>query len=273
MPEGITIETCTLCNSKCIICPNGYNSRSSYFMPIPEFKRILKFFPHLKGVALCGMYEPLADSRLDEILTAVSYTQPQVEVTIFTNGSLLNERNREILLSHANIKNIIVSIHGYTAETYERIMVGLKRDTVYENVHSLAKERFEYQNLLSDKVEPRISVSFVRIKQNIHELAAFRQFWKDKVDVISDFEVMNWRGQVPAEELLYEQPMHTRACPMFEQPLVIDAYGNVVRCCYDFTFNYGHVLHGGLEKWQNKKWESETYPTSECKTCLGWHYY
>jgi hypothetical protein len=236
-------------------------------MALREFQEIIEYFPNLKGLALCGMYEPLADNRLDDILSLIEKLKPNCEVVIFTNGQFLRNTNRKMLLSHPCLKNIVISIHGFTKETYEKIMIGLDRDTVYENVQALASA------IHSFKLPIKLSVSFVRIKQNVHELPVFREFWKDKVDVVSDFEVMNWRGEVPAEDLLYDTPKHTRPCPMYEQPLVIDAYGNVVRCCYDFTFNYGHVLRGGLENWQNKKWESQTYPTVECKPCHGWHFY
>ena len=264
MIDSITIETATSCNALCKICPNQFKPRPHYLMPLEEFEKILQFFPNLKGVVLCGMYEPLMDVRLNRILAIIEGLQPEAEVTIFTNGSLLTVPKAKMLLSHPNFKNLIVSIHGFSKEVYESIMVGLRRDEVYRHVLNFMKLR---------DITPHVSVSFVKIKQNIHELEVFREFWKDKVDIVSDFEVMNWKGQVPALDLLYGSPIHTRPCPMFEQPLVIDAYGNIVRCCYDFTFNYGHVLKGGFEEWQNKKRESDTYPTEECKTCLGWLYY
>ena len=264
--EGITIETSTLCNAKCLICPNHSNPRPAYYMPEHEFMEILRFFPNLKGVVLCGMYEPLLDSRFDSFLNTIAHFAPDAEVTIFTNGSRLTSQNRRLLLRHPNLKHIVVSIHGFSKQVYESIMVGLNRDQVYSNVLSLMQE-------IGANPEPQLSVSFVRIKQNIHELQAFKQFWMGKVDVVSDFEVMNWRGAVPAEKLLIEEPKHERPCPMYDQPLVIDAYGQVVRCCYDFSFNYGHVLKGGFQKWLNKKRVSETYPTDDCKPCLGYRYY
>lgn len=234
-------------------------------MPLNEFKAILKFFPNLKGVVLCGMYEPLLDARLPALLSIIEEMQPEAEITIFTNGSLLTIPETKMLLTYDNFKNLIVSIHGFSQEVYESIMVGLDRDQVYENVQN-------FMTLLDTKLEPQVSVSFVRIKQNIHELEAFKKFWKEKVDVVSDFELMNWNDQVPVIDLLSELPKHERACPMFEQPLVIDAFGMIVRCCYNFAFNYGHVLLGGYKKWLQKKRESETYPSTNCKPCLGWHY-
>lgn len=270
MIDSITIETMTTCNAKCIICPNQFNPRLPHLMPLDEFKAILNCFPNLKGVVLCGMYEPLLDSRIDFILEIIERKQPQAEITIFTNGSILTEGVSDILLSHRNFKNLVISIHGFSKETFESIMVGLDRDKVYGNVISFLRRPGQKWFGLP---KPFVSVSFVRIKQNIHELEAFRNFWKDKVDVVSDFEVMNWRGAVDEEKLLYEKPTYTRPCPMFDQPLVINAYGNIVRCCYDFSFNYGRVLGRGLKTWLNKKRESDTYPTNECKPCLGWKHY
>jgi MoaA/NifB/PqqE/SkfB family radical SAM enzyme len=264
MIESVTIETSTLCNAKCIICPNHLKPRPPHYMPQNEFMKILNFFRNLKSVVLCGMYEPLLDNRFDSFLNTIEHFAP--EVTIFTNGSLLTSQNRKLLLRHPNLKHIVVSIHGFSKEVYESIMVGLNRDQVYSNMLNLMQE-------IGTNPEPKVSVSFVRTKQNINELEEYRKFWKDKVDVVSDFEIMNWRGHIEAKKFLVEKPTHDRACPMYEQPLVIDAMGNIVRCCYDFSFNYGHVLRGGYEKWLSKKWESETYPTNDCKPCLGWHYY
>lgn len=264
--DSITIETATSCNARCIICPNQFKPRPHYLMPLEEFEAILKFFPELLGVVLCGMYEPLIDVRLNAVLDIIEKCQPKAEITIFTNGSLLTQPKAQMLLSHPNFKNLVVSIHGFSKQVYESVMVGLNRDKVYENVQN-------FMHLVGCNPEPKVSVTFVRIKQNIAELEAFRKFWKDKVDVVSDFEVENWRGAVPIENLLYETPHYTRPCPMFEKPLVIDAYGNIVRCCYDFSYNYGHVLQGGYEKWLKKKRESETYPTNDCKPCLGYKFY
>lgn len=265
MQDNITIETQTDCNAKCIICPNGQKARSHHQMSLEEFEAILRYFPQLKTVVLCGLYEPLLDPRLDQILTIIEKAHPAADVTIFTNGSLLTQEKGLMLKSHPNFKNLVVSIHGASKKAYESIM-GLDYDTVYTNV-------LNFLDLIAYDPSIRVSVSFVRTKQNVHELEDFRHFWKGRVDNVSDFECMNWRGAVDKNKLLYEIPKFTRACPMFEAPLVIDAHGNIVRCCYDFSFSYGHVLRGGYENWLAKTRVSDTYPSDDCKQCLGWRHY
>lgn len=264
MIDNITIETATSCNAKCIICPNNSNPRPYHLMPLDEFEGVLRFFPSLKIMALCGMYEPLMDPRLSKIFDIIENLHPKTEVVIFTNGVLLTIPKAKMLLSHSSFKHLVVSIHGYSQEVYQRVM-GLNRDVVYKNV-------LNFMGLL-DGDTPDVNVSFVRVRQNIEELNLFREFWEDKVHQVSDFEIMNWNGAIPISEFLIEEPKHVRACPMFEKPLVIDAFGNIVKCCYDFSWNYGHVLRGGYQKWLEKKPISETFPMEHCKPCYGWRHY
>lgn len=262
--DSITIETASHCNARCIICPQCYYPRKPYFMPLKTFGEILKMFPNLKSVVLCGLYEPLIDNRLDGILHIIEYEKPKAEISIFTNGSLLTPEKIEILLSHPNLKSIIFSIHGFRKEVYNNVMKGLDRDTTYNRINRFLEVKGKY---------PKVRVSFVRIAQNIKDLPAFRSYWMERVDEVSDFEVMNWRGLVPWSKLAYETPKYNRFCPMFDWPLVIDAYGNVVRCCYCFDRTYGNVLQGGIENWLRKNPVSNTYPFEDCKECVGWKCY
>jgi hypothetical protein len=208
------------------------------------------------------MYEPLADYRLANILDSIHYVQPFAEVTIFTNGSLLTSNVQNLLVSKPFFKNLVVSMHGFSTEVHWQVM-GLDPIAIRKNV-------LDFIALKKERPDICVSVSFVRIKQNVHELAAFRQFWQGKVDRVSDFEVCSWQGRVPVENLYPSKPKGKRPCPMFEQPLVIDAYGNIVLCCYCFWTNYGHVLKGGYQSWLNKKRVSDTFPLPECEKCNGW---
>lgn len=261
MIDSITIETSTICNARCIICPNGYQPRKPYMMSLGEFQRIMRRFFYLKGVVLCGMYEPLLDPRLDAILTIIGTEVPKAEITIFTNGFTLNEKTSSILLAHPT-GNLVVSIHGFVKPTYEKVMPPLKRDVVYNNVQKFMALKGGVGK------KPHVSVSFIRTIQNIHELERFREFWKGKVDLVSDFEPMNWNGAVPFKKIAYAYPSHTRKCPMFDRPLVIDAHGQIVRCCWNFRFSYGHILKDGLKNWRNKKFDA-----NDCSQCVGTKYY
>ena len=68
---NITMETSTVCNAKCVICPNNKNRRKSYFTPLENIKETISLFPNLKEISLCGMYEPLIDERLNIIFKTI----------------------------------------------------------------------------------------------------------------------------------------------------------------------------------------------------------
>lgn len=262
--DNITIETSTFCNARCLICPNGSTFRDSYLTPLDDFESNLRMFPDLKQVALCGMYEPLADNRLPQIFEIIKKVNPSMEITIFTNARLLNKWEDLIL---DNVASIIFSVHGFSIEVYNKVMRGLDRDDTYKNIINFCKKRKE-----RGAAKPRTTVSFVRTALNIAELQDFGEFWKPYVDNVASYELMNWNGQVDIS--LRDKPKTTvRACPMYGGPLVIDAFGNVVRCCYNFRFSYGNVRKGGMDNWLAKVRASDTYPDPDCMQCDGWRFY
>lgn len=262
---NITIETSTFCNAKCIICPNNIKSRDFYLTPLEDFRNTLLKFPNLKTISLCGMYEPLSDNRLPQILDIIKEVNPKMDIIIFTNASLLNKWD-DLILEDKNIKHIIFSIHGFTSVIYNKVMKGLNRDKTYQNIINFCKKR----NNKSVKT-PITSVAFIRTSINIKELNNYINFWKQYADNVANFELMNWNGTVNNYKELYDKEKQTyRSCPMFENPLVIDAYGNIVRCCYNLKFNYGNVNENGIENWLNKKRVSTLYPSTDCFNCDGW---
>ncbi len=265
---NLTIETSTFCNAECVICPNSTVEyrRKPHLMSLQEFENILRLFPNLSSISLCGCYEPLADSRLSEIFDIIKKVNSNTNITLFSNGSLLHKW-KDLLLNNDNLKSIIFSVHGFHSKTYNKLMKPLDRDKTYSNIiHFIEKRK------TMGKSNPKISVSFVRTSENIHEFDDFKKFWKQhNVDYVHNFELMNWNNRVTNYDNLVDRPkIITRQCPMYECPTVIDAYCNVVRCCYNVTFNYGNVFKDGIEKYLLKKRASDTYPDFGCIKCDGW---
>ena len=265
---NITIETSSFCNAECIICPNSQTKykRKSHLMSLEDFENTLKLFPNLNSIYLSGCYEPLSDNRLPQIFNIVKKANPNINITIFSNGSLLNKWI-DLILNTENLSSIIFSVHGYSNESYNKIMKNLDRDTVYNNIIKLINKRNEL-----GKNTPKISVTSLRLSSNIHELEEFKKFWKQqKIDYVHSFELMNWNNKVDNYDSLIDKPkLITRLCPMYEFPIVIDAFCNVVRCCYDVSFSYGNVFKDGVDKYLAKRRISTTYPDWDCIKCDGW---
>ena len=146
-------------------------------------------------------------------------------------------------------------------------MKNLDRDKTYNNIIQFLKKRRQLK-----KINPKISVTFVRTSLNVNELNDFIKFWKEyPLDNIHNFELMNWNGKVLDYDNLIDKPkIIPRQCPEYDNPLVIDAYGDIVRCCYDISFSYGNVFDNGIDKYLAKKRISDTYPDFDCIKCDGW---
>ncbi len=263
---NITIETSTFCNAECVVCPNSSSEhrRKPHLMSLQDFENILTLFPNLSSISLCGCYEPLSDNRLPQVFEIIKKIHPNIEITIFSNGSLLHKWT-DLLLNTKNLLSIIFSVHGY--ETYNKIMKNLDRDTVYNNIINLINKRNEL-----GKSTPKISVTILRLSLNLSEFKEFKTFWnKQKVDYVHSFELMNWNNKVDNYDNLIDKPkLTTRPCPMYEFPMIIDANCNIVRCCYNLSFSYGNVFKDGVNKYLEKKRLTNTYPDFDCIKCDGW---
>ena len=267
--ENLTIETSSICNAKCKICPNFDKPRLPHLMPLKDFENTLKRFTNLTSMSLCGCYEPLLDKRLPEIFSIIKKIHPNIKITIFTNGSNL-KNNENLLLNCENLKSIIFSIHGFSIKVYNTLMINLDRDTTYNNIIKFIKFKNNYRSDIHNN-PLKIAVSFVRTSENLYEWIDFKNYWKNKVDDVHNFELMNWNSKVTNyENLIDKTKLQSRECPMYENPMVIDAFGNIIRCCYNTDFNYGHVFKDGVKNYLNKKRVSNTYPDFDCIKCDGW---
>lgn len=90
--DAVEIETTTICNRKCIYCPNSKISRPQTSMEEAIFKKIIdslaeigfsgRISPHFYG-------EPLMDERLPELIKYTRGKLPKAHIKLFTNGDLL----------------------------------------------------------------------------------------------------------------------------------------------------------------------------------------
>lgn len=263
---NLTIETSSHCNAKCKICPNSENPRECHLMSLHNFEKILKLFPNLSSISLSGCYEPLSDNRLIEIFDIIKKVNPKMNITIFSNGSLLHKWE-DVLLNNENLSSIIFSVHGFSSITYNKLMKNLDRDKTYNNIINFLEKRNNMK-----KIKPKIAVTFVRTSENILEFNDFKKFWKQhQIDNIHNFELMNWNNKIINYDTLIDKSKTIpRACPMYEASMVIDTFCNVVRCCYNVSFSYGNVLDNGVDNYLSKKRTSSTYPDFDCIKCDGW---
>jgi len=98
----IEIETITLCNRKCVYCPQKNYNRGNHTMKESLFKKIIDELRELKfqGRVFMHLYgEPLLDKRLPHLVKYTREKLPKSVIEIVTNGDFLSIRLFNILLN------------------------------------------------------------------------------------------------------------------------------------------------------------------------------
>lgn len=166
-PIYVQIPTGTKCNLKCVFCTDrGENSPINY--KDLSFEEFLPFADVISLSSLLQLYgwgEPLMNRDYEKIFDYVVEKYPGIHLYISTNGVLLSEEWIQKLVSQGNIC-LNVSLNAATPETYSALMKADKFDKVVQNLRNLKKA-------MKDAKGVSLSLSFVALRNNIHELPDF----------------------------------------------------------------------------------------------------
>ncbi len=144
-PRVMEFDIANTCNLECIMCNGNASSairkNRERLPPVPnpydaEFVRQLEaFIPHLREAKFYGGEPFLIDIYYD-IWNKIVEKNPDAEMFVLTNGTILNDRVKEIL--NKGRFALGVSIDAATRETYERIRMGASYEKVMKNLEYFA---------------------------------------------------------------------------------------------------------------------------------------
>jgi len=119
MIKFIFLELTNFCNFNCTFCPNAVMTRKREFM---DKDLAIRLLDEISGknlaeepIQLHLMGEPLLHPHIFDILEFMR--QKNLPVRLFTNGALLNEKNRDRIYA-AEIKELVIGIQTHSEETY-----------------------------------------------------------------------------------------------------------------------------------------------------------
>lgn len=144
MPKVLEFEISNVCNLECVMCSGNFSSsirknrekQPPLNSPYDEafVKQLEAFVPHLVEARFLGG-EPFLINIYYQIWDLITRLNPNIKVVITTNGTILNNRVKDVL---DKLKaNIIISIDSLEKENYERIRKNAKFDQVMENFQYL----------------------------------------------------------------------------------------------------------------------------------------
>jgi len=229
-PIDIVAELANVCNLRCVMCFQTdkalpvLKTTSVALMKMDTFKKIVDECARYRIPALKLSWR--GESMLNKHFTEmIRYAKARgiLEVTSLTNGTLMDERMcREII--DAKLDQLVISIDGFTKETYEKIRIGADYDAVLSNLKNLIAIKGKSR-------KPFIRLQYTESQINRHETARFYDYWKDEVDEIAISYCKEFGS--PQKEDSSKMPIYEYCCQQPFQRLIIMADGTVTVCATD----------------------------------------
>lgn len=245
-PTFISIEPANYCMLKCPQCPVGMRNQEDKhgeksLLSIDLCQKVIDdVSKYAHTIIFYFQGEPLLNKHLPEM---IGYAHSQKLYTIVSTNALLLSEELANSLQHAGLDKMVVSIDGFTQESYEQYRVGGKLDKALEGLRNA-------------RVIPEVELQCLLLKSNEKEWGWLRKNYKSlgahKLSMKSaqfyDFEHGN--PLMPSDEKYSRYALGKDGLYHLKKPLrrhcfrlwsgcVIDTKGNVLPCCFDKNQQHG----------------------------------
>lgn len=166
LPSVLQIGLSNRCNFHCVYCPDHFvgSPVDRQHLSGDALKDLLAYIPSLEIAAFHGVSEFFVEPNFFDIVERCA--SAGVQLSLNTNGSVLTPRHLDALGSYPARLGVNFSVDATTAEVFRRIR-GFDFDRVLRNI-CLYLERFRQRTRAT-----WCSLSFVIMKSNVHQMAAF----------------------------------------------------------------------------------------------------
>lgn len=232
-PRRINIETTSICNLDCIMCPTQSKARAEGTMTMEIFRRLAdEIGGHGADIVwLHAWGEPLVDKWLFDRIAYIKQFPAIANVVISTNATLLRGE-KAIQLAHSPLDTVVFSLDGVKPETYEAIRRGARFHQVMDNVRAFLQAR-----RTANGRGPRAVFQIIAMQETQEEIEAFKRQWHPYLepgDYIHVKSFNTWAGKTkdrgfPQRGIDFRVP-----CTAFLwDALTVLWDGAVVPCCFD----------------------------------------
>jgi MoaA/NifB/PqqE/SkfB family radical SAM enzyme len=236
-PLYIQIETVSICNARCVMCPVEEWTRDNTIMKPELFQKIVvelaNYADWLERVTIQLDGEPLIDKQLENRIRQLKEIGIKC-VAFSSNGSLMRQPRIDAIIQ-SGIDEVTFSIDGATAETFEAIRKPLKYDRCIKNIEEFIAAR----NRLNPQLCIRIRMAIQ--EANVNEFDTFIAFWQERLgsqDQAYGKLLHNWGNWLKGYDLQRGQDPETlnvNPCTSPFGSLDIFTDGRVPLCCSDYN--------------------------------------
>ncbi|MCJ7579682.1 MAG: radical SAM protein [Candidatus Aminicenantes bacterium] len=248
-PVRLWVELTSLCNYRCIMCPNKEMNKEAHgYMDFALYKKIIDEAAEFAfDVNLAHRGESLLHPQ---IVDAILYAKSKGLFTrLHTNGSLLTEELAHKILE-SGLDRLSFSFDGFDKAAYESTRVGGNFEKTLQNIIRFLEIKKEKKSK-----KPNTSIEVIHFEDNLRLQAKndFEAKFKDlQLDSFVIKDLHNWAGEMKKGRT----SAHYSACTFPWNALVVFWDGTVLPCTQDF---FGHYTLGNvnethlLDIWNNDK--------------------
>lgn len=241
-PPQLVIENTSYCNLKCIHCSHREMIRAQRHMERSLWNKIAEeigrespdceVWPTFYGEALI-----LGDELWDRLNYAAEVGCRNLVLN--SNGTLLERKDNIEKVLRSPLKRFILSLDGLSKDVFEHIRRGAKWERVYGAVVELCRRRAE-----RGQKYPVIIAQFSVLKQNVQEVEAYRDFWKNVGAEVKVRPMLEWTasGSVRSDTIDHGTALRM-ACAWANHTMAVHQSGQVVACAVDYE---GRLNAGNL---------------------------
>ena len=268
-PCDVVVETIAYCNMECVMCPQKILKRPRGEMSFELWKKIVdeivernintRIWPSLMGDAtLLG----------EKIVSMVQYaTGRGAQIHFNTNGMAFVPPLADEIMD-SGIQAVYFGIDGFKPETYERIRVGGKYETVVGNIRHAIKIK---------KPEQKVYVQFIEMEENTDEMEDFKKFWLNEGAVVKLRPKLAWGGE--KSKFLKLTSDERVPCGWLVRTTTVRWDGHMLQCDSDYEGIHSpgdinkqtlhEVWNGELAKRRQYHWDGD-FSHYCCKDCNDW---
>lgn len=252
-PFFISVETANYCNLHCPECPVGQRTTVREDARLFQFALFQKLIDEQKKtlfhVILYFQGEPLINKKLPDFIDYAH--KAGVYTSISTNAQLLNKKNAKELVE-AGLDKIIISLDGTTQEVYEQYRIGGKLQKALDGIEALNAAKRDLNS-----PTPMIEMQFIVLKSNENQMDEMKVLAKKlqvdrlvfKTAQLYDFEnghpLLTTKDKYARYKYLPDGKLQIKNklpnhCWRLWNGAVVNAFGEVLPCCYDKGSDYGY---------------------------------
>ncbi len=230
MPVILEVESTSICNLKCIMCPYPIMGRKNEHMNMTVYERIIhEGAGFLEFIWLHYFGEPLINPDIYKMIDMAE--DAGIRTGMSTNGTRLDAKAAVKLLD-SKLSLLYISLDGATKQTFEKIRVGAK----FEKVHTNVARFVEMKRARNSEMLVRLQMIHMTSTEN--ERDQFDEEWRDQGFDAIDYKPFHyWANQDESLIQINEvsPPTPTGACAEPWIGFAIHADGTAVPCCNDYS--------------------------------------